>query len=107
MATKRLAFAYGRALVVSRLFVWLVLTGLVVIVVVNTPDFPVLTVAILGAVLAAYVALLVLSPLLTQHWLTRSRLILRQGWYFRCVIPLADAESMGPYDWDPKFGLRI
>jgi len=30
MATKRLAFAYGRALVVSRLFVWLVLTGLVV-----------------------------------------------------------------------------
>lgn len=94
MATKRLAFAYGRALVLSRLLVWLVLTGLVVIVIVNTPDFPVLTLAILGGVLAAYVLLLVLSPLLTQHWLTRSRLILRQGWYFRAVIRIADIEAL-------------
>src|SRR5205814_2305290 len=34
------------------------------------------------------------SPLLTEHWMTRSRLILRQGWYFRAVIPFSDIESI-------------
>ena len=48
--------------------------------------------------LAAYLVLFTVSPLLTEHWLTRSRLILRQGWYFRAVIPFSDIESISAAD---------
>src|SRR6266480_2009860 len=60
--------------------------------------FPSLTIAILGVVLAAYFLLFTVSPLITQHWVTRSRLILRQGWYFRAVIPFSDIESIASAD---------
>ena len=98
MATKRLAFAYGRTLVIGRLFVLFALTGLVAIAIAITPSFPLLTAAVLGAILAAYGVLFVLSPLLTEHWVTRSRLILRQGWYFRARIPFADIETLTEAD---------
>jgi hypothetical protein len=98
VAAKRLTFAYGRAFVIGRLGFLLGLVVLVALTIAITPSFPLLTATILGVILAAYAVLFVLSPLLTEHWLTRSRLILRQGWYFRVVIPLADIESLSPSD---------
>jgi len=98
VAAKRLAFAYGRTIVTSRLILIFVLAGLVAVAVVFTPSFPILTGAIIGAIFAAYGIVFALSPLLTQHWLTRSRLILRQGWYFRVVIPFADIREIEEAD---------
>lgn len=98
MAAKRLAFAYGRTVVTGRLILMFVLAGLVVVTVTFTPAFDVLTAAIIGAIFAAYAIVFVLSPLLTEHWLTRSRLILRQGWYFRVVIPFTDIQEIGEAD---------
>ena len=95
---KRLTFAYGRAQVISRTLFLVGLIALLLIAVALTPSFPVLTVAILGVVLAAYFVLFTVSPLMTQHWVTRSRLILRQGWYFRAVIPFSDIESITAAD---------
>lgn len=98
MAAKRLSFAYGRTFVLGRLAFLVGLVALVALTIALTPSFPLVTAAILGAILVAYGVLFVLSPLLTEHWLTRSRLILRQGWYFRAVILLADVESVSPAD---------
>src|SRR5947208_8295714 len=95
---KRLTFAYGRAQVISRTFFLVGLIALLVITVAITPSFPGLTIAILGVVLAAYALLFTVSPLITQHWVTRSRLILRQCWYFRAVIPFSDIESITSAD---------
>ena len=95
---KRLTFAYGRAQVISRTFFLVGLIALLAITVAITPSFPGLTIAILGVVLAAYFLLFTVSPLITQHWVTRSRLILRQGWYFRAVIPFSDIESIASAD---------
>lgn len=98
MAAKRLAFAHGRTLVTGRLILMVVLAALVAMSVLLTPDFPILTVATIGAIFFAYGLVFVVSPLLTEHWLTRSRLILRQGWYFRAVIPLAEIEEIREAD---------
>jgi hypothetical protein len=98
VAAKRLTFAYGRTFVVGRLGFLVALVALVVLTIALTPSFPVLTAATLGVILVAYGILFVLSPLFTEHWLTRSRLILRQGWYFKAVILLADIESLSPAD---------
>src|SRR5256886_14702364 len=95
---KRLTFAYGRTQVISRPLFLVGLIALLVIAVALTPSFPVLTIAILGVVLAAYFLLFTVSPLMTQHWVPRSRLILRQGWYFRAVIPFSDIDSIAEAD---------
>ncbi len=95
---KRLTFAYGRAQVISRTLFLVGLVTLLAIAVALTPSFPVLTIGVLGAVLAAYFVLFTISPLMTQHWVTRSRLILRQGWYFREVIPFSEIESITAAD---------
>src|SRR5438093_10077169 len=91
---KRLTLAYGRAQVISRTFFLLGLIALLVITVASTPSFRSLTIAILGVVLAAYFLLFTVSPLITQHWVTRSRLILRQDCYYRAVIPFSDFASV-------------
>jgi hypothetical protein len=91
---KRLTFAYGRTQLVSRIIVVVGLTAALLIAVALSPEFPGITVGLIGVVIAAYFLLFAISPVLTQHWMTRSRLILRQGWYFRTVIPFSEIESL-------------
>ena len=98
MAAKRLTFAYGRTYVIGRVGLLVGLVALVGMSIALTPGFPLLNAALLAAILVPYAVLFVVSPLLTDHWLTRSRLILRQGWYFRAVIPFADIESLSAAD---------
>ncbi|TMA06088.1 MAG: hypothetical protein E6J93_01985 [Methanobacteriota archaeon] len=90
---KRLTFAYGRTLVTSRIFVFASLAILAAILIVFTSS-PASAVIGLVALLAAYLVLFAVSPLLTQHWITRSRVILRQGWYFRAVLPFSGIEEL-------------
>ena len=90
---KRLTFAYGRTLVTSRIFVFASLAILAAILILFTST-PASAVIGLTALLAAYLVLFAVSPLLTQHWITRTRVILRQGWYFRAVIPFSGIEEL-------------
>src|SRR5438445_12757457 len=90
---KRLTFAYGRTLVTSRIFVLASLAVLAAILITLTSS-PISAVLGLAALLAAYLVLFTLSPLLTQHCITRSRLILRQRWYFRAVLPSSVIEEL-------------
>lgn len=46
------------------------------------------------------------SPLLTNHWLTTTRVVLRQGWYFRGAFPMREIESVAKFDGDAPLGLR-
>src|SRR5438093_1887612 len=94
---KRLTFAYGRTLVTSRIFVLASLAVLAAILIALTAS-PISAVLGLAALLAAYLVLFTLSPLLTQHWITRSRVILRQGWYFRAVLPFSAIEDLRAAD---------
>lgn len=95
---KRLTFTYGRTLLLSRVAILSILALAVGSMIALFPPIPLDMLALLGGVLAAYGLLFVLSPLLTEHWLTRSRVILRQGWYFRSVIPFSEIESIAPAD---------
>lgn len=92
---KRLSFAYGRTLITGRIFVLVSLLALLAVAIAFSPSFAPLSIAALGGVLAAYFVLFAISPLITEHWVTRSRIILRQGWYFRAVVRLLDIESVG------------
>src|SRR5207249_4998636 len=79
---------------ISRTLLVAGLTAALAVSVALSPSPPGLTVWLIGVIIAAYALLFVVSPLLTEHWMTRSRLVLRQGWYFRAVIPFSDIESI-------------
>ncbi len=90
---KRLAFAYGRTLVLTRLILFVLLIALVATILAFAQLFPPVPTALFLAFLAFATILFAVSPLWTEHWLTRSRLILRQGWYFRAILPLGEIAS--------------
>ncbi len=95
---KRLAYSYGRALVLSRFVLFASAFVLVALLLAIAPSFPQGPAAIVLGLLALGTVLFAVSPLLTQHWLTRSRLILRQGWYFRVILPFSEIASLTAED---------
>ena len=103
---RRLEFDYGHAVFVQRglllLGVWVVAT----ILLASLAQVDVVWVVVVSGLVGVYAVVFGLSPLLTQHWLTRSRLILRQGWYFRQVLPLRELRAVVAYDGEAKVGLR-
>lgn len=46
-----------------------------------------------------------ISPLLTSHRLTKRRLIIRQGWYFKAVLAVKNIEEVVPVDFG-KVGIK-
>lgn len=87
---KRLTFASGRALVMIRIVTFAVIAIAIGIAVALSPSFSGLATTLLAIVLALYFVLSGVSPFLTEHWITKSRIILRQGWYFRAIVPFSD-----------------
>lgn len=95
---KRLAFAYGRVLALSRLLLFALAFALLVALLVLAGSLPLVPLAVFLGFLVAGTIFFAISPVLTQHWLTRSRLILRQGWYFHVALPIADIVSLTAAD---------
>jgi hypothetical protein len=91
---KRLTFAYGRGLVSSRVTIYGIMSLLIGAFLALSPGIPIVPAAVFLTLLALVFLIFALSPLWTSHWLTRSRLILRQGWYFRAILPLADLQAV-------------
>ncbi len=93
---KRIAYSYGPILALTRVVIFVLTFAFVGVFVALAPSIPLLPLALFLAFLVAATVLFAISPLLTQHWLTRSRLILRQGWYFHIVLPMSEIASITP-----------
>lgn len=57
-------------------------------------------------VLLIYLVIVGLSPLFTNHWVTLTRLVLRQGLYFKVSIPYSEIESIQITNEVAKYGVR-
>ncbi len=92
---KRIVFGYGRTLVLGRAVLLAAISVIIgVFFAVFTSAPPLLPLLLLASALGVYALLFTASPLLTEHWITRSRLILRQGWYFRAVVRFSEIEAV-------------
>jgi hypothetical protein len=91
---RRQTLPHGRALAYGRLVAFGLLIGLLVAVLALSVPVGFEVIGLLGAVLAAVLLIFCISPLFTAHQVMRSRLILRQGWYFRAVLPFEDVVSV-------------
>ncbi len=105
-AERRLEFDYGHATFVLRAVLLFALWGLVTVLFASLAQVDIVWILLISGAVGAYALVFGISPLLTRHWLTRSRLILRQGWYFRAILPLREVRSIRPYDGEAKVGLR-
>lgn len=99
-------FRYGRTYFVQR-FVGLValLTALLVVLGVQFST-PAAWLVALGVFAFLYLLVFGLSPLLTSHALSGSRLVLRQGWYFAFRVPLRTLGGIAAYEGRVPLGLR-
>lgn len=104
---ERQTFAYGRSYFYMRAVLLLTLFSFVLGFLAIQTTTPGEWLGLVGGVFLVYLVFFGLSPLLTKHELLRSRIILRQGWYFRAVVPFEDVKEIVPWDGEPKFGLRI
>ncbi len=91
---KRLTFAYGTSVVITRLALFALAFAAVGVLAALAGGLPLLPLLAFVAFLAAATVVFAISPLMTPHWLTRSRLILRQGWYFRVALPMSEIRSL-------------
>lgn len=73
----------------------------------SMPSDTMLWLVALLALLTVFLLVYGISPMLTSHWVTRSRLIIRQGVYFKCVIPMRGILKVEPYDADMRIGLAL
>jgi hypothetical protein len=105
-APKRREFPFGRSFFVQRLLLFFAFAGLVLAVLGLQFSTPGSWIAAFAVLFAVYIVVWGISPLLTTHWITTTRLLLRQGWYFRAVIPMREIESVSKFQGNAPLGLR-
>lgn len=103
---RRVEFRYGHSVFVQRALLLLGIWVASTVLLVSFAGVEAVWIVLASAAIGAYAVVFGLSPLMTRHWLTRSRLILRQGWYFRAILPLRELRAIVTYDGDAKVGLR-
>jgi len=103
---KRREFAYGRSFFVQRLLLFSALAAVILGILGLQFATPPEWLAGFGVIFAVYILIWGLSPLFTNHWLTTTRLILRQGWYFSGRFLLRDIESVAKFEGHVPLGLR-
>lgn len=64
--------------------------------------FDALSTVMAAAVSTVLVLVIGVSPIMTDHALTDSELILRQGWYFRSIIPRDEIRSVNILERGPR-----
>jgi hypothetical protein len=94
------SFPYSRrSFVQNMVFIGMTIPVTLALFVLVRADILYLAVIIVLEVIA--LAVLGISPLLTTHELADGVLILRQGWYFRADVPIADIRSVERIDRGP------
>lgn len=104
---RRIEFRYAKIYFYSRAF--LMSLFMITALAIFGQGFEIPTIWSVSFALIIIMTLLIfgISPLLTTHWLTRTRLVLRRGWYFRTIIPLNDITSIQAYDGESRLGLNL
>ncbi len=100
-------FRYSKTRFISRSTVILLAMIFLIVFLRSMPSDALPWLIALLALLAVFLFVYGITPMLTSHWVTRSRVILRQGLYFKCIIPMREILKAEPYDADMRIGLAL
>ena len=92
---------YSKQAFLPNLLLLIIVPMIVLTIMLSTPVDPVLGASVIILLLLVLLVLGV-SPFLTSHELHDDRLVLRQGWYFKAVIPLNNILEAEHLDNGPR-----
>lgn len=101
----RQEFAYSKGFFLMRAVLVIMIVGILIMLMSYFSFLSVWSVITLAALLL-YLIIVGISPLFTNHWVTLTRLVLRQGLYFKLSIPYVDIESVSATNELAKYGVR-
>lgn len=91
-------FEHDRRPAIINLVIWLLAAVWLIVLLAFLPEEQMLFVTIMGGVLALTILVIGVSPLLTSHEIADGKIVLRQGWHSRVVIPLDLIKSIQRLD---------
>ena len=86
------------------LFLSLILTLFVMLVIVPVDIMWIVIIAVLFIFILLVFGI---SPLITKHQIVEGKIILRQGLYFKAVVPLENVKCIGFTDINAKIGIKF
>ena len=81
-------FEHDRRPAVINLLIWAIAALLLMVLLALVPGGDLAFFAVTGAVLALAIVVVGVSPLLTMHEIAESKIVIRQGWHSRMVVPM-------------------
>jgi hypothetical protein len=104
---KRLTVPYPKSYFYGRTVYHIVIMSPVLAVLALFAGAETLHLTLLAVLFIVYIVVMDLTPTFTDHWLTRSRLIIRQGLLFKTVLPLREVASVERTDETAKVGVKF
>jgi len=104
---KRQEFEYSKTIFVQKVLLEVVILLMILLLFGTQLPVPLPWLALIILLLLIHILIFGISPLFTNHWLTRTRLILRQGWYFKAIIPISNIECIDITDEKGKLGAKF
>jgi|ADurb_Cas_02_Slu_FD_contig_31_2766845_length_1335_multi_7_in_0_out_0_2 membrane protein YdbS with pleckstrin-like domain len=91
-------FEHDRRSLTINLALWVIAAVWLMALLALLPGVRLLHLLLVGSVLTIAVLVVGVSPLLTPHEVTEGRIILRQGWHHRLVVPVARVKRLERLD---------
>lgn len=91
-------FEHDRKPAFVNLVMWMIAAVWLMVLLAFLPEERLLFIVIMGIILAITVLVIGVSPLLTSHEVVDGRIIIRQGWHSKLVIPLDQVKRLQRLD---------
>ena len=91
-------FEHDRRPALVNLVIWILVAVWLLVLLSLLPEGRLLFLALVGVVLAITVLVIGVSPLLTRHEIADGRIVIRQGWHSRMVVPVDQVQRVQRLD---------
>lgn len=91
-------FEHDRRPAIVNLVIWMIAAVWLLILLAFLPEERLLFVIVMGLLLALTVLVIGVSPLLTKHEVVDGKIVIRQGWHSKLVIPMDQVKRLQHLD---------
>ncbi len=86
-------FEHDRKPAIVNLVIWMIAAVWLMVLLAFLPEERLLFIVVMGLILAITVLVIGVSPLLTSHEVYDGKIVIRQGWHSKLVVPLDRIEA--------------
>ena len=91
-------FEHDRRPAIINLVIWIIAAVWLLVLLAYLPEERLLFVVVMGSLIALTVLVIGVSPLLTRHEVVDDKIMIRQGWHSKLVIPMDQVKRLQRLD---------